>query len=307
MATRRSTRTSKPTAKYQLLLDNVRSKQTNGGNKPQVSQASDDEWEDIEHPQDRQSNQTDHLERLLTQLQINKEISSTGPVAHQSSPQLPPSNGAPAAIDPLVYLTGQPTREALDIYDFVHLTSPTTRLDVQELTSPDAVLNEYYRARAGPKRPKLQDVSIAQWRLANVRIMDKLLCDSGLQGATASRHYMAYSAKIFEMFATFDRVSVLEYDRKYRMYQAAHGFPWGTDIPHLNTMTLRPLQHHSKGQSSSYHQDRQSASHEKPTCKMYNTISGCKFGQRCGFYHRCSVCAERHPAFTHDSREGPKQ
>ena len=90
--------------------------------------------------------------------------------------------------------------------------------------------------QSGVSRPKLEDISVEEWSLGNVRIMHTLFEKSQLCGS-AVKDYMAYTAKASELFRAFERTSILQFDREYRAMQAQHGFRWGTDIPHLHTST----------------------------------------------------------------------
>ena len=47
---------------------------------------------------------------------------------------------------------------------------------------------------------------------------------------------------IGELACRFTWTSVLLFDEEYRQRQAAVGFPWGTEAPHLSTVLLRDRQ-----------------------------------------------------------------
>jgi hypothetical protein len=256
----------------------------------------------------------DNLDWLLSRMQMDNVNSKGGYMSkgcsdlnsghNNNSPCQVSLSNRPQAVDPLVYLTGSKRSEALDICDFVNL-SPPVRIDVGACNGPGEVLEEFYKAKTGVRRPKLQDVTVAQWGLANSRIMDQLFFCDGAPGEGV-RHYLAYSAKVFEMFGKFDKVSVLEYDRRYRIYQAASDppFVWGTDVPHLDTMALASASTSKPGYRSSYTNARPSSQDTKVPktqhCNMYNTIQGCRFGTRCNFLHQCHKCTGPHPQFIHD-------
>jgi hypothetical protein len=190
------------------------------------------------------------------------------------------------------------------------------KAELADCTDAAAALEQYIKAKTGARRPRLEDVTIAQWGLANIRIMDKLF-QSTISGA---RLYMAYTAKVFQMFGKFDRVKVLHYDRQYRTMQAASGFQWGTDLPHLDTIAFTPgtmldstLTSPHMQQNSPYMQQNKFPGAQKGNnvkrdivCKMFNRLSGCKFGTRCNFQHLCSNCQGAHPAFAHTDEDGSK-
>lgn len=296
---RRSTRTRKPTARYQLLLESARKRAQAA---PASRQSSDSDWvdvqSDVESTHDDMSERgeithTPELLNLLQQLNVDskkKTVSDTRP----SNIYTP---------DPTVYLTGpKSSASALDICDFVNITEPTN-IDIGTCSGPDEVLQKYYSAKAGARRPKLHDVTISQWGLANARIMDKLFFATNSGDMARARLYLAYTAKVHELFNKFDRCSVLEYDRIYRTYQAAHQFEWGVDLPHLDTMTLKVNSLSKKPSTRSNDggqaPDGKRSNPAKPLCRMYNSVQGCKFGERCSFQHKCSSCGDGHPAFIH--------
>jgi hypothetical protein len=112
------------------------------------------------------------------------------------------------------------------------------------------------------------------------------------------------------MFGCFDKVAVLEYDRCYRTYQAAASMVWGTNIPHLDTMTLTPSLASTKpppryGQTRSYPKDSRSTMVQdsgpgnSQRCHMYNSMQGCKFGNRCHYQHKCLRCNGGYPQIVH--------
>ena len=145
---------------------------------------------------------------------------------------MPPSATTEATvIDPMVYLTGfSTTSSALNVVDFVNLSPSTSQ---RSGCAADA-LEQYVSAKCSTSRVKLEDVTVNQWGLANTRIMHELYPSGGPD----ITRYMAYTCKVFELFENFDCVSVLRYDKRYREMQAASGFSWGADVPHLNTTML---------------------------------------------------------------------
>ena len=154
--------------------------------------------------------------------------------------------------------------------------------------------------RSTSRKPKLQNVAIEEWTLANMRTMDALIAE-GVIFAAGIRDYVSYTIKICELFCCYDRASVLQYDQEYRHLQSIYGYRWGTDTPHLHTVHLRvkriihlTLTTDNKGRGV-----RSTASADvKEACKLYNRQSGCHYGDSCKFTHICSEpgCNEGHLA-----------
>lgn len=94
---------------------------------------------------------------------------------------------------------------------------------------------------SGPKKPKLESVSIAQWVVGNTRIFHHLLCSGKLPSPQDVQHYLAYTVKIMELSAKFSWPSVLQYDDEFRHIQAVYNYPWSFDSHHLHRVTLEPL------------------------------------------------------------------
>ena len=296
---------------------------------PRKASKQDTDWIECEDTitsaeHDHNATQRDDLQWLFSKLNMGKEQQDIGYHPDKTSMGETPAVASYGAVDPIVYLTGvDQALKVLDICDFVNTGQPVS-LDISALSGPDEVLQEYYKVKSGSRRPKLEDVSIAQWSLANARIFDKLFWQGNFS-QTNARRYLAYTAKISEMFVKFEKFSVLEYDRRYRHYQAASSPPlsWGVDIPHLASLVLVPLRVSSGAKqqkygtsssqqygSSSIHQYGSSSSQQhqsRPRCKLYSTMRGCKFGVRCNYDHSCMICGGPHPQFAHDHNHAMQQ
>jgi hypothetical protein len=204
--------------------------------------------------------------------------------------------------DPLIYLRGHKAKkQALEICDYVDVSTPVYS------NAPDdtaGIIDHIVKVKSGPKKPKLEDLSVAEWSLANVRIMDILYDPPGPEVCD----YWAYTAKVLEMFRVHDRVFVLRYDRKYRELQAASQFRWGLDLPHIDITTVNTKTDNAQ---RGYAYGSPKGPRPSPTssgdvhCKMYNRVSGCAYGNRCNYGHICAICGSKHPAFTHHSRDTP--
>ena len=92
-------------------------------------------------------------------------------------------------------------------------------------------------------KPKLDKVSPAMWVVANTRIMKAMMA----RPKFCVEQYLTYTEMIGELACRFTWTSVLLFDEEYRQRQAAVGFPWGTEAPHLSTVLLRDRQQGAAG------------------------------------------------------------
>ena len=86
----------------------------------------------------------------------------------------------------------------------------------------------------GPKKPKLESISIPQWVVANTRIFYTLLSEGKLSTQSAIQDYLAYTVKIMELIARYDWKSILMYDNEFRKLQAIYKFSWSFESTHLH-------------------------------------------------------------------------
>ena len=108
--------------------------------------------------------------------------------------------------------------------------------------------------------------------------------------------YLKYTEMIGEMACRFTWLSVLHFDEEYRQRQAAQGFAWGTEAPHLSTVTLRDRPAHSQvGLRRGGDKERQAG---RDYFRQWNAGS-CSYGAKCRFDHLCSTCGKDHPARDH--------
>ena len=220
---------------------------------------------------------------------VTKDRSSAG---YQYQPPL----GQNSFSDPLIYLQRNSVKAnviALNIVDYVNITPPTVSVPSPGASVSD-ILESLISIKAGPKKPKLEEVQLEDWLIANTRIMDNLYPDPG----PGVRDYWSYTIKIGEYFRMYDRVSVLLYDQEYRFLQAQHRFRWGTDVPHLQNIRLV----HKSASQGRFGYDRtpaQQGSKSNDVCKQYNGRVGCSYGHRCKFQHVCFLCKGKHPRFAH--------
>ncbi|CAC5420089.1 unnamed protein product [Mytilus coruscus] len=140
---------------------------------------------------------------------------------------------------------------------------------------------------------------MCQWSMANLAILHKLLGE-GLLDKGQVLDYLSYTTRVYQLIPSHDRVTVFFYDREYRRLQSMHRFRWGTDIPHIQMVYLKPraaryLQQANtqpQGSGASTRGARNYASHTssgKEICRKFNSRYGCTscFEHACSFEHAC--------------------
>ena len=164
----------------------------------------------------------------------------------------------------------------------------------------------------GPKKPKLESISLAQWVIANTRIFFTLLQLGKLPSPQDVQHYLAYTIKIMELSSKFTWASVLRFDDEFRHLQAICSYPWSYDSNHLHTVVLEPisaspsLKNATKGvpgtsPGSSF---ASFTSDGKVICRNFNRIKGfilyeCHFAHVCNRKVNGKACAQSHPFHSH--------
>ena len=212
----------------------------------------------------------------------------------------------PKIDNPHIYLErGRNSAQALNIVDYVNIAPPTvSSFQASSIDTFSDLVESLVQLKTGPRRPKLEDVSISDWCIANMRIMDQLF---GKYVPSSVRDYCAYSVKVAELFRDFERVSVLQYDQEYRHVQAEVDFRWGADIPHLHTTKL--IRKSTPSSATNFNQvGRKVVKKKDGVCLQYNSKTGCTFGtSRCKFQHICLICKENHPKFSHGTENGVRR
>jgi hypothetical protein len=220
-------------------------------------------------------------------------------------------------LNPLSYLLPRQRPKYLDITDFVQTMG-------KEVTQEE-ILGESQGGKivykSGARNIKLDQVSPMQWSAVNMRIAVELIRTEALK-QSALFDYMAYTVKVSELADTYMWVSILQYDRAYRQLQAQHGFRWGSDSPHLDTLHLRARQYHQfpakNRQSQSFPratpanatdyscQGSRPSSGSINNCRLYQR-NACPWGENCRYSHVCSApgCGQQHPLAMH-GRSQPK-
>jgi hypothetical protein len=213
--------------------------------------------------------------------------------------------------DPQVYIKHLTTQKLapthLDITDFV---SAFGGANVEEVVSDTGSGQLIYKS--GPAKPKLESISQNQWSLANLAILYKLIEDGNL-AQDNMLDYLSYTTRVHQLLFSHDQASVFLYDREYRRLQNVHKFRWGTDIPHIQAVFLRPRVTRPQ-QQQQYQQKRPTqggirnsnqttyTSQGKEICRNYNSFRGCRLAM-CGFEHVCWVkgCHQKHSGPEHGS------
>lgn len=211
--------------------------------------------------------------------------------------------------DPQIYLqaaaTGKSVPTHLDITDFV-----TGSVEEEIVVGGNG--SQQIIVKSGPKKPKLENITLAQWNVANLAILYKLVSEGKLDGSNIL-DYLSYTTKICQLVQRYSLVSVLLYDREYRQMQSKHNFRWGTDVPHFQTVHLvarpprptlpsgaKPNQFNPSNPSRQTSQKTPLTLDGKVICKLFNTRTGCHF-KECRYVHQCSQsgCHQFHSATTH--------
>lgn len=126
--------------------------------------------------------------------------------------------------------------KVLRIIDFVDkIVTNTEDKTITDLGNTKLVIS------SGPKKPKLESISIAQWVVGNTRILHNLLSSGKLPSPQNVQHYLAYTVKVMELSSKFSWPSVLQYDDEFRHIQAVYNYLWSFDSHHLHTVILEPI------------------------------------------------------------------
>lgn len=210
----------------------------------------------------------------------------------------------PSWSDPQIHIasaTGKSTSTFYDICDFVPHA-------VEEDLVVGGQGDQQLVIKSGPRKPKLESITLSQWSVANLAILYKLVNDGKLVGSHLM-DYLSYSTKVYQLVQRYSLTSILLFDREYRKLQGTMNFRWGTDVQHLHTLFLQPRAS-SGPQGNLTNIQRRGGSNQsssKPRsdkrfdiCRNFNSDKGCSYEQ-CRFKHRCIVpgCSQSHPATAH--------
>ena len=206
----------------------------------------------------------------------------------------------PSWNDPQIHISsasGKSVSGFLDICDFVQCS-------VEEEVVLGGQGDQQIVVKSGPKKPKLESLTLSQWSVANLSILYKLVNENKLIGP-ALMDYLLYTTKVYQLVQRFSLVSVLLFDREYRKLQSSMGFRWSTDVQHFHMLFL---QARSQPASQASQQTKKGTVGQKPgwlgkekeICRNFNSSKGCSF-QNCKFQHTCLLpgCSQKHPVQTH--------
>jgi len=231
------------------------------------------------------------LNRLLAEISSANEVAGLGSILGPVEPKQE-SQGNP-----------KQSQKTLFIKDYVSCNRTIPPDEDRPVYASQSGEGLYLRSTA-TNRVKTENVTIAQWVSANMRILSLLLS----RGDDILHDYVKYTEEIGELFQIYSTPSVMMYDYRYREKQAAEQFRWGTPDVHLVNFYLRtnvpsattsrrpPTAPSSLQSSSQLPRDNKG----QLLCRDYQQKSGCnrKF---CKFSHVCGVdgCRRNHPEYLH--------
>ena len=226
-----------------------------------------------------------------------------------TTPRQPQTMTQPSWNDPQIHLstaTGKSVCSHYDICDFV-------QCNIEEETIIGGQGDQQIVVKSGPRKPKLENLTLSQWSIANLAILYKLSGENKLAGESML-DYLSYTTKVYQLVQRFSLPSVLLYDREYRKLQASMNFRWGTDVQHLHTLCLqardkpsaqgmqtaakKPVMQRPGGNRS----DR--PKRDIPICRNFNSAKGCTH-PNCSYRHECIVpgCGKSHTVMTHTAEK----
>ena len=226
-------------------------------------------------------------------------------VQQQHQPQPPAVGNTTSWQDPRIHLAAAAVDNSTchhDIADFV----------AKDSLCEDVVAGTHdctHIVVKSASKPKLDNITLSQWSIANLTILYVLLGEGKLL-AHKILDYLSYSTKVYELTQRYENTSVylILYDRcEYRKLQACHGFRWGTDIPPLQTIRRVPRVTHSdrrpRPQHPPYVQTKQVVAgpmtgEGRAICRLYHTQRGCGYNDCKFVQYSCSYrgCFQVYPA-----------
>ena len=220
----------------------------------------------------------------------------------------PETIAQPTWNDPQIHLstaTGKSVCSHYDICDFV-------QCNIEEETIIGGQGDQQIIVKSGPRKPKLENLTLSQWSIANLAILYKLVRENKL-GGDSMLDYLSYTTKVYQLVQRFSLPSVLLYDREYRKLQASMNFRWGTDVQHLHTLCLqardKPVIHGTQNSKKPSMQKPGGNRSERfkrdtPICRNFNSTKGCNH-PNCNYKHECIVpgCGKNHTVMTHTTEK----
>ena len=156
-------------------------------------------------------------------------INSAAHVSQRSDTVLQPTWN-----DPQIHLSTAADKSVCSHYDICDFV----QCSIEEETIIGGQGDQQIVVKSGPRKPKLENLTLSQWSIANLAILYKLQWENKL-GGDSILDYLSYTTKVYQLVQCFSLPSVLLYDREYRKLQASMNFWWGTDVQHLHTLCLQ--------------------------------------------------------------------
>ena len=160
----------------------------------------------------------------------------------------------------------------------------------------------------------LNEVFPVTWMGASIKILSRLIADRELDTEGTLQH-LAYMLHITRLYKKNTWKSVILYDRKRRIMQAATKLQWDCEPNGVGSDTLISVPHKKmQGDMQPLHQtpllirkDHRKGLQEESDelCKLFNA-GKCGF-RPCKFRHCCNICGEPHPALRHPTAEDGMQ
>lgn len=208
----------------------------------------------------------------------------------------------------------QTGEKALRIVDFVDNIVPKD----EERTIVDGG-NTKLVVSYGPKKPRLEQITMSQWVISNTRIFYNLLASRKLNSQAEIQNYLAYTIKVMELSNRYHWASVLKYDNEFRLLQAAYHYPWSFDSNHLHAVILEPIykpSHVPRSPNRTANPSTQfipgfiaTTNDGRTICRNFNSSRGCSL-QNCAYEHVCNrratggkACGLNHPGYIHSTQQ----
>ena len=210
--------------------------------------------------------------------------------------------------NPQVYLSSASAGNSIKYRKIVDFLPKYNHMSEDEIELGPGV---FIKVGQGGKR-KLENVSPAQWTVANSKILAEIIASVDDVEVGLLRNilndYLSYTVKIGELATRFTWASVMYYDDDYRRRQAELSFRWGADSLHLSTIALKEREARSNGNGNSNANGKQyKAKRDNATpsrhCGYYNYGKDCPY-DNCKFLHSCETCGKNHKKVDHDKVEG---
>jgi hypothetical protein len=177
---------------------------------------------------------------------------------------------------------------------------PTTASVEEE----EVVLGDGVTLKLKNSKPKLENLTPAQWIIGSVRILADIISNTPAPDLRQTvLDYLSHTAKMGELATRYTWASVITLDDEYRRRQAEFNFRWGADTPHMSTLVLRERDRGKPKRPTAPIKPK-----TMPTCNLFNYGKTCHYGRECRYQHVCAICGEGHARIQHPSQdEGNKR